>query len=99
MRRDNSHRLKENIMNEEALLQELQKDPFIPLRLHLVSGKTVDILVPHGAWTLSYAILVFRNPTVGSPKAEGYDVVAYANIERVEQLSMGNRTKQKRKPA
>ncbi len=86
-------------MTEKALLHELEKDPFIPLRLHLVSGKTVDIFVPHGAWTLSYALLVFRNPTIGSPKAEGYDVVAYANIERVEQLTIGGRTKRKRKPA
>jgi len=31
-------------MTAEDLRQELEKRPFIPLRLHLASGKPVDIL-------------------------------------------------------
>ena len=86
-------------MTEKELIAEIQKEPFVPFRLHLVSGKVVDVLTPTAAHTLTNALLVLRNPTLGSPKAEGYDVVAYQNIERIEQLQIGNRRMSKRKPA
>ena len=86
-------------MTEEVLTTELQRDPFMPFRLHMVSGKTVDVLAPQAAWTLNHSLLVFRNPTIGASKAEGYDVVSYANIERIELLSMGKRDEPKRKRA
>ena len=86
-------------MTEEELIAELQKEPFTPFRLHLVSGKVVDVLAPTAAHTLSTSLLVLRNPTINSPKAEGYDVVAYQNIERIEQLNLGKRQPGKRKPA
>jgi hypothetical protein len=86
-------------MTENELIAEIQKDPFVPFRIHLVSGKVVDVLAPTAAHTLSNALLVLRNPTLGSPKAEGYDVVAYHNIERIEQLHLGKRPTSKRKPA
>ena len=86
-------------MSEEELVAELQKDPFVPFRLHLVSGKVVDVLAPNAAHTLTNSLLVLRNPTLGSPRAEGYDVVAYQNIERIEQLSLGKRPGSKRRPA
>lgn len=86
-------------MTENELIAEIQKEPFVPFRLHLVSDKVVDVLAPTAAHTLSNALLVLRNPTLGSPKAEGYDVVAYHNIERIEQLHIGKRQTPKRKPA
>lgn len=86
-------------MTESELTDELQKDPFTPFRLHLVSGKTLDVLGATAAHTLKNALLVLRNPTMGSPRAEGYDVVAYSNIERIEQLEIGGRTSAKRKRA
>ena len=86
-------------MTEAELEAELTKDPFTPFRLHLVSGKTVDVLAANAAHTLRNALLVLRNPTIGTPKAEGYDVVAYQNIERIEQLQLGGRPAGKRKPA
>jgi len=85
-------------MTEDELATELRRDPFAAFRLHLVSGKTVDVLAPHAAWTLHNSLLVFRNPSIGFSKAEGYDVVAYMNIERIELLSVGRR-ETKRKPA
>jgi hypothetical protein len=86
-------------MTEEHLMEELDQEPFKPLRLHLVSGKTIDILREGTAWTLNDRLLVFRNPrTIGS-SAEGYDVIAYHNIERIEQLEVGGRTQAKRKRA
>lgn len=78
-------------MTEEELTTELEKEPFVAFRLHLVSGKVLDVLAPNAAHTLTHSLLVLRNPTLGSPRAEGYDVVAYQNIERIEQLDMGKR--------
>ena len=86
-------------MTEQNLREELDRDPFVPLRLHLVSGKTVDVLRPGAAWTLSDRLLVFRNPTVSGSSAEGYDVLAYYNIERIEQLRAGEARSPKRKRA
>ena len=86
-------------MTEKELVYELQKDPFTPFRLHLVSGKVIDVLGPNGAHTMKNALLVLRNPSLGSPRVEGYDVVAYQNIERIEQLDVGKRSVPKRRPA
>jgi hypothetical protein len=84
-------------MTESELTDELLKDPFIPFRLHLVSGKTLDVLAATAAHTLNNALLVLRNPRLGSPRAEGYDLVAYHNIERIEQLDMGGRQPAKKR--
>jgi hypothetical protein len=86
-------------MTESELLGELQRDPFVPFRLHLVSGKVVDVLGPNAAHTLKKSLLVLRNPTIGSPRAESYDVVAYHNIERIELLEMGKRPRSRRRSA
>ena len=84
-------------MTERELVAELQKEPFVPFGLHLVSGKIVDVLGPNAAHTMRNALLVLRNPTLGSPHVEGYDVVAYQNIERIEQLDLGKRSVPKRR--
>jgi hypothetical protein len=86
-------------MTEDELIAELEKDPFQPFRLHLVSGKVLDVLAANAAHPLMNALLVLRNPTLGTSKAEGYDVVAYQNIERIEQLQGGKRQPPRRKPA
>ncbi|QOV91498.1 hypothetical protein [Humisphaera borealis] len=86
-------------MTEKELEDQLHTDPFVAFRIHLVSGKTVDVLAPHAAWTLNQSLLVFRNPSSDTTRAEGYDVIAYPNIERLEQLPIGKRPAGKRKPA
>ena len=86
-------------MNEEHLLEEIGVEPFKPLRLHLVSGKTIDIHRADAAMPLRDRLLVFRNLAADVRRAEGYDVIAYSNIERIEQLDLGKRMTGKRKPA
>ena len=86
-------------MTEEELIAELEREPFVPFRLHLVSGKVVDVLAANAAHTLANSLVVFRNPSIGSQRAEGYDVVAYLNIERIELLDLGKRRITKRKGA
>jgi hypothetical protein len=84
-------------MNEDALREELDHEPFRPLRLHLASGKTVDILQPRIAWTLSDRLLVFRDAAIDREKAEGYDLISYSSIKRVELLRLGTEPRRRRK--
>ena len=86
-------------MTEEDVVAELERDPFHPFRLHLVSGKVMDVLGPNTAHPLTNSLLVLRNPIVGTSRAEGYAVLAYYNIERLQRLEPGKAPKKKRKSA
>ena len=86
-------------MTEQELAEELDREPFVPFRIHMVSGKTLDVLAHNVAHRLTNSLLVLRNPTIGTSRAEGYDVIAYPNIERLERLNLGKRTVGRRKPA
>jgi hypothetical protein len=76
----------EDKMTAEDLRAELERESFIPLRLHLVSGKTID--VPHAgvAWMLRNSVVCLHplDPDTDEPAA--YDMIAIRNIERLEQL-------------
>jgi hypothetical protein len=86
-------------MREADVIAELGKDPFQPVRLHMVSGKVLDVLSPNAAHPLRRCLMILKNPSLGSPtRAEGYDVISYDNIERLEQLQFGKPSK-KRKSA
>ena len=86
-------------MTEDDVAAELDKEPFQPFRLHMVSGKIFDVLAPNVAHQLRNSLLILRNPILGTRRAEGYDVISYQNIERIEQLDMGRSQPKKRKPA
>lgn len=73
-------------MTPKNVEAELERDPFIPLRLHLVSGKVVKVPAPGVAWLMQNSILVFQNVKPGKAKVGGYDVIALRNIERIEQV-------------
>jgi hypothetical protein len=73
-------------MTSKDLEAELTRDPFVPLRLHMVSGKTLDVPSSGIAFLLQNALLVFQNPRPNRVRADGYDVISFRNIERVEQL-------------
>jgi hypothetical protein len=79
-------------MTSEDLKAELEKDPFVPLRLHLVSGKVLKITWPGAAWLLQNSVLIMRNVKPGERGSDGYDVVSLRNIERIE-LVHGRRAK------
>jgi hypothetical protein len=87
-------------MTEDDLIAELEKEPFVPFRMHLVSGKVVDAMAVNAAHPLRNSLFVLRNPRIGTAiRGEGYDVVAYHNIERIEQLDLGKRPGSKRRSA
>lgn len=87
-------------MTEAGFKLILDRDPFTPLRLHLVSRKTLDVLRHDAACPLRNIVLVLRNPSMTGSGGESFDSVSYQNIERIEPLDAGKRVDQKkRKPA
>jgi hypothetical protein len=73
-------------MTPKNVQAELERDPFVPLALHLVSGKVVKVPAPGVAWLMQTSLLVFQNVKPGKSRVSGYDVIALRNIERIEQL-------------
>jgi len=71
-------------MTSEDIESELEKEPFGPFRLHLVSGKTVDVRSSADAYMLRSAVLVFQ-ALVPVDRERRYDEVDLLNIERLQQ--------------
>ena len=74
-------------MTSEDMRQELEKRPFIPLRLRLASGKTVDIAYEQTAWLQQNALLIVHPLAKGTVAIGKYEVIALRLIERIEQIS------------
>lgn len=80
-------------MTTEDLRQELERQPFIPLRLHLSSGQRMDI-ASHGiAWVQQNTLLIVHPLAPGSAAIGKYDVIALRLIERIEQRNGHHRTR------
>ena len=71
-------------MTSEDLKQELEREPFVPLRLHLASGKTMDIPYPNTAWIRQNTLVIVHPLKRGTAKIGNYDVIALRLIERIE---------------
>ena len=70
-------------MKRDEVEAELYRHPFHPFRLHLVSGKTLDVRNSGEGWMLHRSILVMRHRKGGHG---AYNVVSLMNIERLERL-------------
>jgi hypothetical protein len=74
-------------MTSEDVRQELERDPFVPLRLHMASGKTVDVRYAGTAWVRQNTLLVVHPVAPGSAAIGDYEVLALRLIERIEQIT------------
>jgi hypothetical protein len=74
-------------MTSEDIIQELERMPFVPLRLHLASGKTIDVPYPNTAWIRQNTVVIVHPLRRDTVEIGNYDVVALRLIERIEQLS------------
>jgi hypothetical protein len=77
----------EDKVTREDLQSELEQPPFIPFRLHLVSGKTIDVSGAGEGWMLRRSILITRRRQHREPS---YNVIALINIERIERLDQAS---------
>jgi hypothetical protein len=76
-------------MTSEDVNQELDREPFVPLRLHLSSGQKIDIEHPNSAFVRQNTLLVVHRLAPGTHAIGNYDVIALRLIERIEQLGNG----------
>ena len=74
-------------MTSEDVRQEIERQPWIPLRLHLASGKTVDVHHPGTVWLQQNSLLLVHPLRPGTQEIGKYEVLALRLIERIEQLS------------
>jgi hypothetical protein len=73
-------------MNPETLASELDREPFIPLRLHLSDGRTIELLNPGLCYIARLALYVFRVAQQHSALAEEVQIVSLRHIASVETL-------------
>ena len=74
-------------MTTEDVRQELDREPFVPLRLHLFSGDVIEIPYPNTAWIGQNTLLIVHPLRRGTHEIGTYDVVALRLIERIEQIA------------
>ena len=74
-------------MTSEDVRQEIDREPFLPLRLHLSSGQKIAIVHPHTAWVRQNTLLIVHPLKKGTHAIGNYDVISLRLIERIEQLN------------
>lgn len=78
-------------MNPEALAGELNRDPFIPLRLHLSDGRKVEITNPDEAMISNLSVYLFKVRRDRRHLADETQLVSLRHIVSVEQLTRADR--------
>jgi hypothetical protein len=76
-------------MTSEDVNQELDREPFVPLRLHLSSGQKIDVEYANSAFVRQNTLLVVHRLAPRTHAIGNYDVIALRLIERIEQLGNG----------
>ena len=74
-------------MNPEQLNEQLSREPYVPLRLHLSDGDAVDITNPGLAFINGPALYVFRTDRPNSHLADDHRLIALRHIVQVEQIA------------
>jgi hypothetical protein len=72
-------------MTGEDIRSELERIPFIPFRIHLVSGKTVDVTASTITTMLQNAVLIL-GVSIDQGDEGDYNVISLRNIERLERI-------------
>lgn len=72
------------MMNPETLASELEREPFIPLRLHLSDGRTMNIANPGLCYIARLALYLFRVDRPHTALADDVQVVSLRHIVSVE---------------
>jgi hypothetical protein len=73
-------------MNPEALATELNRDPFLPIRLFLTDGRTVDILNPGLCFIANLALYCFK-ARPHDALAEDMQMISLRHIVSVEKIN------------
>ncbi len=77
-------------MNPEALAQELEREPFIPLRLRRSDGRTLDIRNPGQCFIARLGLYAFR-ARPHDTLAEDVEIISLRHIASVETIAPADR--------
>jgi hypothetical protein len=83
-------------MEKEEVRTELNREPFVPLRLHLKDGKKLDVPLRQAAHMQPHGVLVLFGVKPGSCRIKGFDVFAFDKIDRIEQRPSGEKRKRRK---
>jgi hypothetical protein len=78
-------------MTAEALDQELSRDPFVPIRLHLSNGQTVDVTNPGLAFIARMALYVARTDRPESRIMDDFRMISLRHIAQLELVDPARR--------
>lgn len=73
-------------MTPSTIQSYLDRKPFRPFKLHLSSGKVLEIAFPGVAWNLRTTLMVFHPAEAGHYASDTFSEINYRSIERIEQL-------------
>jgi len=76
-------------MNPQTLAQELNREPFVPLRLRLADGRSFDIRNPGLCFIARLALYAFRAKP-RSALAEDVAIISLRHIVSVETIDSGD---------
>jgi hypothetical protein len=76
-------------MLREDVPQELDRQPFVPIRLRLSSGKTIDIPYSGTAWVRQNTLLIVHRIAPHTSAIGNCDVIYLGLIERIESAPDG----------
>lgn len=85
-------------MTSEDVLQELEREPFVPIRLNLTDGTKVDIQNPGLSFVNNLALYLARTDRPNSRLAADFRLISLRHIVSVEQIEPGRRHKAKPGP-
>ena len=77
-------------MHPEAIDQELSREPFVPIRLHLTDGSTFDIYNPGLSFIARLALYVARSDRPHSRIMDDFRLISLRHIVSVELLENGH---------
>jgi hypothetical protein len=78
-------------MTAEAIDQELTRDPFVPIRLHLSDGSKIDITNPGLAFIAHLAVYIARTDRPDSRIMDDFQLVSLSRIARLELVEPASR--------
>jgi hypothetical protein len=73
-------------MNPEALAQELDREPFVPLRIHLADGRNIDVRNPGLCFIARLSLYVFAAKPRNS-LSQDVQLISLRGIVSMEQLA------------
>jgi hypothetical protein len=71
-------------MTREEVKAELDREPFLPLRIYHRDGRVFLVRNPKEVWVLGTALFIAYPERPGSRAITGHDLVSYIHIDRVE---------------